>query len=56
MTIAKTIALAQSHHRIGNAEAARRILEFAIRAALSKRAADAYRAALADMTLSLIHI
>lgn len=50
MTIAKTIALAEAHHRNGNTEGARRILESAIRAAGSERAAKAYRAAMAQIT------
>lgn len=49
MTISKTIALAKAHAANGNTGAAERILNGAIRAAASDRAANAYRAALAEI-------
>lgn len=49
MTIAKTISLAKQHAANGNTGAAERILNGAIRAAASERAAKAYRAALAEI-------
>lgn len=45
----RTITLAKQHAANGNTEGARRILESAIRAALSAKAANAYRAALAEI-------
>lgn len=46
MTINATIALARSHLAAGNAGAYERIMSHAIRAALSTRAVNAYRAAM----------
>lgn len=49
MTIAKTIALAKQHAANGNVSGAERILNGAIRASASDRAANAYRAALTEI-------
>ena len=46
MTIAKTIAMARQHLASGNRGAYARIMSGAVRAAMSNRAANAYKAAM----------